>query len=50
MNCRRCHHTDEVHKTTDSIESLLRRGSCNIPDCPCNQFLDAFEEIDDEQL
>jgi hypothetical protein len=29
---------------------MLRRGECEIPDCTCNQFLDAFEEIDDEQL
>jgi hypothetical protein len=50
MNCRRCHHTDEAHSTTKSTESILRRGKCQIPDCPCSQFLDAFEEIDDEQL
>jgi len=50
MNCRRCHHTDEVHRNSNSTESMLRRGACNIPDCPCRQFLDAFEEIDDEQL
>ena len=50
MNCRRCHHTDEAHITTQTSESMLRRGKCEIPDCPCNQFLDAFEEIDDEQL
>ena len=50
MNCRRCHHTDEIHKSTTSTESILRRGACQIPDCTCNQFLDAFEEIDDEQL
>jgi hypothetical protein len=41
---------DEVHTTSDSNESMLRRGKCQIPDCPCSQFLDAFEEIDDEQL
>ena len=50
MNCRRCHHTDEIHKSTTSTESMLRRGACQIPDCTCSQFLDAFEEIDDEQL
>ena len=50
MICRRCHHTDEAHKNSNSSESMLRRGSCSIPDCPCQQFLDAFEEIDDEQL
>ena len=50
MICRRCHHTDEIHKSTTSLESMLRRGACQIPDCTCNQFLDAFEEIDDEQL
>ena len=50
MICRRCHHTDEAHTNTESNESMLRRGECEIPDCTCNQFLDAFEEIDDEQL
>ena len=50
MICRRCHHTDAVHKTSNSTESMLMRGECNIPDCTCKQFLDAFEEIDDEQL
>ena len=44
MICRRCHHTDEIHKTTTSSESMLRRGTCQIPDCTCKQFLDAFEE------
>jgi len=50
MNCRRCHHTDDVHESTDSSESIIRKSICHIPDCTCKQFLDAFEEIDDEQL
>ena len=50
MNCRRCHHTDDAHESTDSNESIIRRGICQVPDCTCIQFLDVFEEIDDEQL
>ena len=45
MNCRRCHHTDEAHTTSDSNESMLRRGKCEIPDCTCNQFLDALKKL-----
>ena len=40
----------ETLSISTSTESILRRGSCQIPDCTCKQFLDAFEEIDDEQL
>ena len=48
MNCRRCHHTDDVHESTDSSESIIRNSIFHIPVCTCKQFLDAFEELDDE--
>ena len=43
-------HSLNVLRSAKLAESMLMRGSCNIPDCTCQQFLDAFEEIDDEQL
>ncbi|MCH8972974.1 MAG: hypothetical protein IH814_02410 [Thaumarchaeota archaeon] len=50
MNCRRCHHTDEVHKPSDSSESILKLGKCQIPECTCHQYLDAMKQIDEDLL
>ena len=50
MNCRRCHHTDDAHETSENSPSLAKAGKCLIPQCTCNQYLDAIEEIDEDLL
>lgn len=50
MNCIRCHHTDQAHILSKESASLLKLGSCKIPDCTCKQYLDAIKEIDEEML
>jgi hypothetical protein len=49
MNCRRCHHTDEAHESTEN-DSLVKRGKCMIPTCHCAQYSDAIKKIDEELL
>ena len=49
MNCVRCHHTDEVHETSDN-NSLLKRGKCMIPSCECVKYFDAIKKIDEDLL
>ncbi|MFB5610700.1 MAG: hypothetical protein ACE5R3_02490 [Nitrosopumilaceae archaeon] len=50
MNCIRCHHTDEAHRPSDSSDSLLKVGKCQIPGCTCQQYLDAIKQIDEDLL
>ncbi len=50
VNCRRCHHTDEAHNQSNESTSLLKLGSCRIPDCTCKQYLDAIKDIDEELM
>jgi len=49
MNCVRCHHTDEIHETSDN-NSLLKRGRCMIPSCECVKYSDAIKKIDEDLL
>ena len=50
MNCRRCHHTDEAHARNDQSRSIIRAGRCRIPHCPCPQYVDPIQEIDEDLL
>jgi hypothetical protein len=50
MNCKRCHHTNEVHLPSDKSTSLIKMGKCNIPSCTCQQFLDPIKEIDEDLI
>jgi hypothetical protein len=50
MNCKRCHHTDEVHSRNENSSSLMKAGKCQIPACTCQQYLDPIQEIDEELL
>ena len=50
MNCNRCHHTDEVHKTDTESNSIIKAGKCQIPTCTCQQYLDPIHEIDEDLL
>lgn len=50
MNCRRCHHTDEVHIPLKESKSLIKVGKCKIPSCTCQQYLDPIQDIDEEML
>ena len=50
MQCKRCHHTDEVHKDSEDSMSIMKLGQCQIPDCTCSQYLDAIEKLDEELL
>ena len=49
MNCVRCHHTDEIHETSDN-NSLLKRGRCMIPSCECVKYSDVIKKIDEDLL
>jgi len=50
VNCRRCHHTDQVHTDSNESVSILNLGRCQIPHCTCVQYLDAMKKIDEELL
>jgi len=50
MNCRRCHHTDQAHETSENNPSLAKAGKCLIPQCTCRQYLDTIEDIDEDLL
>jgi len=50
MNCKRCHHTNEAHVSSNENKSLMRAGKCNIPSCTCKQYLDPIEEIDEDLM
>jgi len=41
---------DKAHMPSDDSHSLLKLGSCQIPDCPCPQFLDEIKEIDEDLM
>lgn len=50
MNCKRCHHMDEAHTPSKDSDSLVKLGTCGIPNCPCKQYLDPIQSIDEELL
>ncbi len=51
MNCKRCHHTDEVHiQNENTSDSIIKAGKCQIPTCTCQQYLDPIEKIDEDLL
>ncbi|MDH3657527.1 MAG: hypothetical protein OEM77_05270 [Nitrosopumilus sp.] len=50
MNCKRCHHTDEVHILSEDSNSIFKAGKCQIPTCTCQQYVDPIQEIDEELL
>ncbi len=51
MNCKRCHHTDEVHiQNENTSDSIIKAGKCQIPTCTCRQYLDPIEKIDEDLL
>jgi len=50
MNCKRCHHTDEIHTLNEESNSLIKAGKCQIPNCTCQQYLDPIQEIDEDLL
>jgi len=41
---------DQAHQQSNESTSLLKLGSCQIPDCTCKQYLDSIKEIDEELL
>jgi hypothetical protein len=41
---------DQAHRQSNESTSLLKLGSCQIPDCTCKQYLDIIKEIDEELL
>ncbi|MDC0036163.1 hypothetical protein OAI97_01690 [Nitrosopumilus sp.] len=50
MNCKRCHHTDEVHIPDEKSKLMIKLGECKIPTCTCKQFFSPIEEIDEDLL
>ena len=50
MNCKRCHHTDEIHVSSQESKSILKLGKCQIPNCTCNEYLDSMKKIDEDLL
>jgi len=50
MNCRLCHHTNEVHTYSEENDSLMKVGKCKIPTCTCQQYLDPIQKIDEDLL
>jgi len=50
MNCKRCHHTNEIHLLDESSFSIIKAGKCNIPNCTCPQYLDPINTIDEDLL
>ena len=47
MNCKKCHHVDEIHSRGDD-KTLLKIGRCLIPNCKCKQFVIPIDKIDEE--
>ncbi len=50
VNCARCHHIHEAHEYAQDSTSLMKVGSCKIPQCSCNQYLDEIKKIDEDLL
>ncbi len=50
MNCKHCHHTYEIHKSSGKNKSILKVGKCQIPSCSCQQYVDPIKEIDEDLL
>ena len=50
MNCKKCHHIDQVHEPSEQSHSLTKVGKCLIPQCSCIQYIDPIEEIDEDLL
>jgi len=50
MNCKRCHHTDQIHITNQESNSIIKGGKCQIPSCTCQQYVDPIQEIDEDLL
>ena len=50
MNCKRCHHTDQIHITNHESNSIIKVGKCQIPSCTCQQYVDPIQEIDEDLL
>lgn len=50
MNCKRCHHTDQIHITNLDSNSIIKAGKCQILNCTCQQYIDPIQKIDEELL
>ena len=50
MNCKKCHHTDEIHMQNKESNSIIKAGKCQIPTCSCSQYLDPIQKIDEDLL
>jgi hypothetical protein len=50
MNCKRCHHTDEIHILNEKSSSIIKAGKCQIPNCTCQQYVDPIQVIDEDLL
>ncbi len=50
MQCRRCHHTNEAHRSSAASSSLFGLGPCGIPECTCPEYQDAIKKIDEDLL
>ncbi len=50
MNCKRCHHTNEIHVTNEKSSSIIKAGKCQIPNCTCQQYVDPIHVIDEDLL
>ncbi|MDC6463637.1 hypothetical protein PQY74_03315 [Nitrosopumilus sp.] len=50
MNCKKCHHTDEVHVPDEKSKLMIKLGECKIPGCTCSQFINPIQEIDEDLL
>ncbi|MFM7862254.1 MAG: hypothetical protein ACKO7Y_05890 [Candidatus Nitrosotenuis sp.] len=49
MNCKRCHHVRQAHEESKN-DSFLKLGKCAIPGCPCRQFVESIEKLDEELM
>ena len=45
MNCKKCHHTDEVHVPDEKSNLMIKLGECKIPDCTCKQFINPIKKL-----
>lgn len=50
MNCKKCHHTQEAHESSEKSKSLVKSGKCLVTTCVCNEFIDPIERIDEELM
>lgn len=50
MNCKKCHHTSDVHLPSLESRSLTKIGKCLVNTCSCKQFVEPIEEIDDDLI